>query len=186
MKIGVDIDDTTTKTWDTFYKEYAKLFNIPEEELYNDTPYYRGKIQSKCTLEEYFEIVRPTNDILTPNLPLKENAKEVIDKLYELGHTITFITARGKETTNPYETTKNYLDEHNIKYEKVILSPKDKASACIEEKIDLFIDDSIKHCTAVSEKGIEVLMFDNRHNKTCNKFKRVNNWDEIYEHIKSR
>ena len=186
MRIGIDIDDTITNSWDVLFKEYAKIFNVPESELINANPYYHNIIKTKYSLEEYFEKVIPVNDIIVPNLPLKENVKEVIDKLYDLGHTVTFITARGKENTNAYEVTKNYLDKHKIKYEKIILGIRSKAEACINEKIDLLIDDSIKHCTAVSESGIDVLMFETRYNKDYNQFKHVKNWNEIYEYIKSR
>ena len=186
MKIGVDIDDTITNSWLTFSKEYSKVLDIPEEELNKEKPYYSNVIKEKYTMEEYFEKIKPVNDKLTPILPLKEEVKEVIDKLYELGHTITFITARGKETSNPYETTKNYLDSHNIRYEKLILAPLNKAKACLDEKIDLFIDDSTKHCTKVSQVGIEVLMFETKYNKDFPNFKHVTSWNEIYENIKNR
>lgn len=186
MRIGVDVDDTITNSWQTFYKDYAKAFGVSEEEINKNKPYYNDTIKEKYTLEEYFEKVKPINDKLTPILPLKEDVKEIIDKLYQLGHTITFITARGYETTNAYEVTKKYLDSHNIRYEKLILAPLGKAEACLKEKIDLFIDDSIKHCTKVSNEGIDVLMFETKYNKECNKFNHVKSWKEIYENIKNR
>lgn len=186
MRIGIDIDDTITNSWDVLAKEYAKIFDVPETILIDSIPYYNNIIKTKYTLEEYFEKVIPINDILVPNLPLKENVKEVIDKLYELGHIVFFITARGKENTDAYKTTKEYLDKHNIRYEKLILGIKSKAEACIDESIDLMIDDSIKHCKAVSAAGIEVLMFETKYNKEYIEFKHIKNWNEIYEYIKSR
>lgn len=186
MRIGVDIDDTITNSWPVFAKEYSKVLGISEYELTKDKPYYSEVIKQKYTMEEYFEKIKPITDKLTPILPLKEDVKEVIDKLYNLGHTINFITARGKETTEAYETTKKYLDSHNIRYEKIILAPFGKAEACVNEKIDLFIDDSIKYCKAVSNKGIEVLLFETKYNKECIDFNHVTNWKEIYEIIKNR
>lgn len=186
MRIGVDIDDTITSSWSTYAKEYAKVLGIEEDKLINGKPYYSDIIKEKYTLEEYFEKIKPINDKITPILPLKEDVKEIIDKIYELGHTITFITARGKETTNAYEVTKKYLDDSNIKYEKLILSPLNKSKVCLEEKIELFIDDSIKHCNAVSGEGIDVLMFETRYNKDYLELKHIKSWKEIYEYIKSR
>lgn len=186
MRIGVDIDDTITNSWNTFAKEYAKILDIPEAKLLDGKPYYNDIIKDKYTKEEYFEKTKPINDLLTPELPLKENVKEIIDKLYELGHTVIFITARGKETTNAYEVTKKFLDCHNIKYEKLILESTNKEKVCINEKIDLFIDDSIKQCTLVSNIGIDVLMFETKYNKDCLDFQHIRNWNEVYKYIKSR
>ena len=33
MKIGIDIDDTITNTWECFIPYYNQLFKIPEEKL---------------------------------------------------------------------------------------------------------------------------------------------------------
>ena len=51
---------------------------------------------------------------------------------------------------------------------------------------ELFIDDSIKNCTKVSEKGVESLLFDTIYNKECLDFKRFNNWLDIYNYISSK
>ena len=55
---------------------------------------------------------------------------------------------------------------------------------CIDEQIDLFIDDSIEHFQKVSNSGIQTLLFNNKINlnKTVN-LNKVNNWKEIYEYI---
>ena len=56
-----------------------------------------------------------------------------------------------------------------------------------EEKIDLFIDDSIKNCREVSEAGIKCLLFKsevNYKNKESRNFDIVDSWDEIYRRIK--
>ena len=162
MRIGVDIDDTITNSWEYFIPYYAKLFNIDEKLLSKSMPYYKA-IEDYISLDDYYKIVFPIHEKYTSVLPLKENVKDVIDKLYALGHTIYFITARGSYT--------------NI---------KDKADICQKEKIDLYIDDSVKHCTSVKEKGIEVLMFDTYYNKEFKEFTHVHSWNEIYEYIKDR
>lgn len=185
MKIGIDIDDTTTNTWECFIPHYHKIFQIPIENLKLSKPYYEA-VKDKISLEDYFEAVLPIYREQTPQVTLKENVKEIIDELYKLGHTVTFITARGRETEDIYKTTKNYLDNHQIKYEKIIIDASDKAKFCLEENIDLFIDDSFKHCEAVSELGIDVLMYETAYNKEYKQFRHVKSWNEIYEYIKSR
>lgn len=185
MKIGIDIDDTITNSWEHYIPIYSQLFNVSIDELKKSTPYYES-IKGKCTLEEYYNYMLPIYDAVTPNITLKENVKETIDKLYELGHQVIFITSRGKDHTDPYQASKNYLDKHNIKYDKIIVDSKDKGKVCQEEQIDLFIDDSIKHCKSVSSKGIDVILFGTNYNKQIKEFKRIETWDEIYEYIKSR
>lgn len=185
MKIGIDIDDTITDTWECLIPHYSKTFNVPVDKLKKSIPYYPA-VEDKVTLEEYFEKVIPIYDKYIRNVPLKENVKEVIDKLYELGHSVVFITDRGKEQHNAYENTKGYLDKHQIKYDKLFIKAGDKAKICCEENIDLFIDNSIKHCNFVSECKIEILMFETIYNKDIKEFKHVKNWNEIYEYIKNR
>lgn len=185
MRIGVDIDDTITNTWEYLIPHYAKLFNIDEGRLLKSMPYYQA-IKDKISLDEYYKVLIPIHNKYTSEIPLKENVKEVIDKLYELGHTVYFITDRGNDDNDSYDLTKNYLDSHGIKYEKIYTRASNKASICLKENIKLYIDDSVKHCKNVKEKGIEVLMFDTKYNKEYQEFKHVHSWNEIYEYIKDR
>ena len=61
--------------------------------------------------------------------------------------------------------TKNLLDSYNIKYNKIITGAGKKAELCVENNIDLLIDDSIKHCTNLSNIGIDTLLFNSINNK---------------------
>ena len=58
----------------------------------------------------------------------------------------------------------------------------DKGKTCYENKIDLFIDDSINNCLNVLEYDIDTFIFDNIYNKNT-KIKRVKNWLEINKYI---
>ena len=185
MRIGIDIDDTITNSWEYFIPIYSQVFDIPVEKLQKSKPYYES-IKDNYTLDEYFYLLKPIYDERISEIPLKENVKEVIDKLYDLGHSVTFITARSKDHTDPYEASKKYLDKHHIKYDKLIVRADKKDEVCLKEKIDLFIDDSIKHCQSVTNTGIEVIMFETAYNKDIKDIKHLKSWEEIYEYIKSR
>lgn len=185
MRIGVDIDDTITNTWEYLIPIYSKLFKIDEKKLSKSAPYYPA-VENLISLDEYYKKIIPIHNKYTNDLPLKKDVKEVIDKLYELGHTVYFITDRGNENNDSYDLTKNYLDSNGIKYEKLYTRAKDKASICLKENIELYIDDRPKHCQSVKKKGIDVLMFDTYYNKEYQKFKHVRSWNEIYEYIKDR
>jgi len=185
MRIGIDIDDTITNSWEKLIPHYAKLFSIEEDTLHKSRPYYNS-VKDKITIEEYYKMMLPMYDEIMPNVDIKPDVKEVIDKLYSLGHTVTFITSRGIDYTNAYQISKDFLDKHHIKYEKIITGCKDKAIACHDENIDLFIDDSVKHCRSVAKSGIETLLFETYYNKDYNELKHVKSWHDIYEYIKGR
>ncbi len=185
MRIGIDIDDTITDTWECLIPHYSKVFNVSIEKLKNSLPYY-SPFKEKMTLDEYFEKVIPIYDEYILSVKLKDNVQEVINKLHEQGHKIIFITNRGKEQTHAYENTKKYLNNHQIKYDKLIISANDKSIVCQNENIDVFIDNSIKHCNLVSKTKTDILMFETIYNKDLKEFKHVKNWNEIYEYIENR
>jgi len=99
MKIGIDIDDTITNTWEYLIPIYSQKFNIPIEKMKTLPPYYNG-IKDLISLEEYFKFMSDLEDYMK-QVPLKENVKEILTKLKEEGNTIIFITARGKAYNNP-------------------------------------------------------------------------------------
>ena len=185
MRIGIDIDDTITNSWECLIPTYSKMFNIDEETLHKSMPYY-SSVKNIISLDEYYKVMLPVYDEVIPNVSLKDNVKEVIDKLYELGHNVIFITSRGIDHTNAYKTSKDYLDKYHIKYERIITGCQDKSEVCEREHIDLFIDDSVKHCLSVSKKGIDTLLFETYYNKDCNDIKHVASWIDVYNYIKSR
>lgn len=182
MRIGIDIDDTVTNTWNDLIPYYSLWFNIPENDLKKSKPYY-DPIKYLYTLDEFYEEVLPLYEGIVPYVSLRKNAKMVINKLHNLGHKIIFISARGKGYIDSYSLTKDYLDKNGIYYDKIIVGIEDKGKVCLDEKIDLFIDDSYKHCKEVYDVGIDVLMADNYFNKEYNEFKRIDDWIQVYDYI---
>ena len=97
--------------------------------------------------------------------PVRTFAPEVIEKLRQEGHRIYIITARnnygmpkehyGKEQ----KITRKWLDYNNIKYTKLIFAKdEDKIKQCIENEVDIMIEDSPKNIENIS-KQIKVLKF---------------------------
>lgn len=61
----------------------------------------------------------------------------------------------------------------------------DKATACVNESIDLLIDDSISNCKAVSAKRIHVVLFTSKWYKNESvPFQRVKSWKEVFKLIR--
>lgn len=185
MKIGIDIDDTITDSWECLIPYYSKLFNKTPEELRKSKPYHKS-VEDKITLDEYFDIMLPIYDKVIPNVHLKPHVKETIDKLYERGHKVYFITARGRGHTNPYEDSKNFLDKHKIKYEEIYINAGNKAEICNNLGISLFIDDSYRHCKEVADFGIAVLMPETYYNKEYTDIPHFSDWRYVYEYVESR
>ena len=184
MNIGIDIDETIAKTWETLMPICAEMYNINIDELKTLPPYY-GALKKFISFEEYLKMMRKCEWFLQ-EVPLQENVKEVLTKLKEEGNKIIFITARGNAYSDPYGMTKKYLDNLSIPYDKIIVNALEKGIVCKEEKIDLFIDDSIKNCKDVSQNGIEVLLIETYLNENEKEFIHMKDWNQIYEYIKNR
>jgi uncharacterized HAD superfamily protein len=119
------------------------------------------------------------------NVKLKPNVREILLRLHEEGNELVFITARSNTYLgDSYSFTKDYLDRNNVYYDKLFTCEEDKLKRCIEEGIDIMIDDSVRTCNRVQEGGIKSLVFNSRCNleyeTTCD---RVDSWDQIYDYI---
>ena len=185
MRIGIDIDDTITNTWEYIMPIFSEKFNIPIEQFKESGAYY-DSIKHIVSFDEYLNLIKKYEHIMQ-DVPLKENVKEIITKLKEEGNTIIFITARGTNSySNPYLISKNYLNKHKIPYDKLIVNAYKKGTICKEEKIDLFIDDNIKNCTDVSNQGIDVLMMSASFNESDTNYIHMKDWNQVYEYINNR
>ena len=184
MRIGIDIDDTITNTWEDFMPILSETYHIPIDEIKYGPAYYDA-VKELVTLEEYLAMSKESEHILF-KVKLKPDVIDVLNRLKQDGHNLIFITARGAEYSDPYERTKEYLDNHNVPYDKIIVRAFQKGQVCQEEKIDLFIDDNIINCQNVKQVGIDVLLMEALFNKKDKEFTHVENWNQVYEYIKNR
>lgn len=188
MNIGIDLDDTINNLADQFLY-YAKKYNeeksikhvIQENEWDYDKAFGWSLEHQKNFYKTYIK------DVLI-NATIKQNASEIINKLKEEGNKIIIITARCKENHKKMdEITKNWLEENNINYDKLVLNSDNiKAQRCIENNIDVFIDDGINNCIQVYEKlKIPTYMFNSIYNQKQENthIKRVFSWKQIYDEI---
>ena len=183
MKIGIDIDDTMADTYEYLIPYIAEFFEV-------DIKYLKNNNISYCTLpkdmkKRELEFAKKYYDKVIPNTPFKPKVAEYIGKIKELGHEIIVITARDKtHYTDEYKTTIEELNNNNIKYDKLVCN-FDKKTVCQNEKIDVFIDDSIVNCNKVKELGIKVILFNSTSNiNEISNLDRVGNWKDIYTKIK--
>ena len=182
MRIGIDIDDTITDSTIAL-RNYIRNnnFDNKEELLSKEEDIIRGYLKDE-KMKEFFH----NNSLLvSETITIKENAKEIIDKLHEEGNEIIIITARSDNYyKNAQEYCTNFLHKHNIYFDKLITGQTYKDKTCQNEHIDIMIDDAIDTCEDVRKRGINSLVFNSEINKdritTCN---RVDSWIEVYNYI---
>ena len=188
MVIGIDIDDTICSTnekiiieADKYDKEVLGGTGIKDIEKYEFTEMMGWEPHMKG------EFFKDKLEYIMDNAEVKVGAKEVINRLHDEGNKIIFISFRkGKYINEPYILTKNYLDRNGFKYDKIYVDTGSKADECLEEHVDLFIDDKESHCEDVSNAGIDVILFTNAYNHDEKRFVRKDNWEDIYKYIKEK
>ena len=183
MKIGIDIDDTITNTCEFMTEYVSSYFGVTKEYLtQNNIYYFNLPLEFKDKEKDFYLFIFESKLL---NIPVKENAKEVINKLKEEGNEIIIITARENDVyNNPFISTKEQLEYYGINYDKLICT-KEKRKACVEENIDVFIDDSMRNVNSVKDVVKNVYLFTSPYNKKFYvSFKRIDNWIQFYELLK--
>lgn len=191
MHIGIDIDNVISNFNEKLLEEYIKH----DKELRNKgivNPYakYIRNGMFDWSNEEENIFYKENIERIVKNLNVIDGAKEYIDKLKQDGYKIYIITGRDNDDyINPFNFTKEWLDKHNIYYDKLILTnaykneQNGKSSKCIENNVEIMIDDSVNICQDCVMNGITTLLMDTPYNRYEKNITRVNNWKEIYEYI---
>ena len=183
--IGIDIDDTLTNTFDYLLPYVAQYYGASEDELrkqnisYNTLPEEWNKRQTEFFKMYFDDIIEHT--------PFKKDAAWGVEQLHKMGHRIIIITARTDEYyTDVYLTTNNELKNGKIVYDKLVCS-LDKTAVCLEEGVQLLIDDTIINCERVHrELGIPCLIMNSKANRNSQTlFPRVSNWMEVLKWIRN-
>ena len=186
MNIGIDIDDTINNLHDILIEKGKKFnekeninYEIREDEWNWDKAFGWDEQTAKKFLKENVEYAYL-------NAGIKANAAETINRLKEEGNKIIIVTSRGAEhLQNAYEISEKWLKEKNVNFDKLIIGAVEKANACIENNIDIFIDDHIAFCEGISKTKTKVLMFNSPYNQNETRYTRVYTWDEVYKKIKT-
>lgn len=189
MIIGIDIDDTITDLSDIFLK-YATLYNKENEiDFKIDKTQWDIDKAFGWNNDDFMKFSKKYLEILLNEAKPKKGCVDVINKLREDGHKIVIITARNsEELIDPYEFTKNWLELNNIGFDKLVVNSNKKEEDCINNKIDVFIDDRPENCENVYKKlHIPVFLFDSVYNTNDKNslIERVFSWEEVYLKIRS-
>ena len=187
MRIGIDIDNTITDTL-PILKKYCKRYN--DTVIKRNLQMHEDGVASynlyDWTHEENMDFCIKYLEEVVLQAQVKENAKEIIQKLKNEGHHIYIISSRAIPMfKTPYETTEKFLKDHGIVYDKLLVGSLDKKPSCIENKLDVLIEDEPNHINEIAE-FIPVIVPSQIYNKDCigENILRVNNWIDIYNNIK--
>lgn len=189
MNIGIDIDDTIADTFATLLP-YSQKFAIEDLKSTQKLNY-----KCECNNHLYIEAMNNWNEEeskkfwdkyygeMLEKLDIKKFAAEVINKLKEDGNKIYLITARWHmDNCDTKQITIDWLKANNIQYDELLVDVNDKLEIAIQKKIDIFIDDSFKHCTNIANNSdIKVYMMNSNANASFEdkKVERVFSWPEI-------
>lgn len=194
MRIGIDIDGVLTdiEKWQLdygskFYYEKYKM-NIVDFKGYDISNIFGVSIEE----EDLFWM--KNFEFYSKNIKARDFSSEIISKLKKDGNEIYIITARGSflfDSGNTIEYEKNkattikWLEINNIIYDKILFTPEDKLAVCIQNNIDLMIEDKPKNILEISTE-IPVICFNANYNKNCknDNIYRCYSWYNIYKTIK--
>ncbi len=189
MKIGIDIDGVLTdiEQWQLDYG--GKFFAKYNKSVVNKYGYEINEIfdvsdelYSKFWNEYLYQYVTKE--------PSRKFASEVIKKLKDNGNKIYIITARYLTDKNTDEGQRmrkiviNWLEQQNIIYDKIIFAPEDKLQICLDNNIDVMIEDKVENIEKISTR-IPVICFHAGYNSNCknDNIYRVYTWYDIYNLI---
>lgn len=182
MKIGIDIDDTITDTYLIALKYIAEYYNKDYKEL-EAKGYTYDEFFADSEFVGFREFIAENFHKLIPTLKTKDGVSEVIKKLKEEGHEIIIVTARdsAKENQNI-----EFLNTHNIPFDKFYEGIWEKGELAKKENIDIFIDDSYSHYKQCEKENIRAILFDAPYNRKYEECERVTSWKEIYDIVNGK
>ena len=192
MRIGIDIDGVLTAIEQWQFDLGSKIvFEKYHKSIINSNGY---------DIKEIFDVEKNLDDDFwreylydyATKEPARKFSDEITKKLCEDGNEIYIITARlltnrddddGKKMRN---IVINWLKEYNIYYDRIIFSPEEKLDICLENNIDLMIEDKVDNINTISKK-IPVICFDARYNRSCDgkNIIRCYSWYDIYAKIQN-
>jgi len=185
MRIGIDIDGVIVDS-NKFVLDHAIKFCYENNIKYeiNDNEYDEYK-RMGITYEQMMKVWNKYMEYYATKNPPRLYAVEVIEKL-SMNNEIYIITARDDEGLpkekygEMQEMVKKWLSAYNIKYDKLIFSKGSKLQYCIENGIEIMVEDSPRNIRDISSK-IPVLCFDNSYNREIkgDNITRVYSWYDV-------
>lgn len=184
MKIGIDLDGVVIDS-EKLFRTYAELYDINylnKDSLINKEA---KKIQERYNWseEEFLDFAKKYFVKISKESNIMPGFKKVYELLKPYNEFIV-ITARGNLIPGMIDDGKRILSENDIVFDKYYWSSVNKEDVCIEENIDIMIDDDASIIKKCADKNIKTLYFRDTGLKKLeeNKFiTEINNWGEAYK-----
>lgn len=183
MIIGIDIDDTLTLLQKIKIKtaqNYITKHNLPYKIVNPDALFFKDMVN--WTEEECDIFWISEADEMLSKVPARKNASKVITNLKQNGHKIVIITARSSQWhKDPYKMSYDWLVKNNIPFDKIIVGHIDKTQVCIDENLDVFIDDIPLTLVKLQPHNIKTILMSTPHNKNQDIYNGciANNWLDV-------
>ncbi|MCI8308844.1 MAG: hypothetical protein HFJ45_01210 [Clostridia bacterium] len=187
MKIGIDIDGVILD-YEKGMLANAEIFDLERcggnGKIYKDKYFAQDKYD--WTEEEKKTFINENLGTISEQSSIMAGAKYVLNKLKEMGHELIIVSSRGKESDKMIDIVMEKLNKENIKFNKYYWKVSDKLQICIEENIDIMIDDSPNICKKIKENNLISIYFRGirgEHLDESEYLKEVSNWGEIYRYF---
>lgn len=187
MNIGLDVDGVifNTEEWLSIYAEIFDIETFKKDSLINPFEYYK-EIQYDWDKEHSDEFLKTYLLKSTYDSTFIAGAVWVIKRLKELGHKIIIISARGNDYPEVLPVLEKRFEDEGLSFDKIHWKIKNKLEICVNEKIDVMVDDRPSTCQKLSDNNIHTLYLKNESRvelKDNDYLKTVKNWGEIYKQI---
>lgn len=188
MNIGFDIDGVLTD-FETFIATYGCKFlgttikNMAISQINDDDI----AEMFACDTETENKFWKEYVEKYCTEYPSRLGLSDVMTELKKQ-HTIIIITNRSVPIV-PMEIMKSWVKEwlakEKLPYDKIVFNNGSKLQACLDNKIDVMIEDSPKHIKELSEY-MNCICFDSHYNTDCKgkNIRRCYSSYDLYEHIK--
>lgn len=192
MNIGIDIDGVLTNL-EHYIATVGKKYTI-ENNLGFDDEMNPNTIYGFLTKEDSHRFWDKHWENYSTTIEVRKNASNIIEQLKKDGNKIIIITARTYDSQiiksgihrqkNMEQLIIQWLNKNHIKYDKIIFSPLNKLNDCLDNKIDVMIEDSVANIEQL-KNHMEIICFNAKYNRSYmnSQMHRVYNWDEIYHII---
>ncbi len=185
MIIGIDLDGVLYDT-EHWLRTYGELYDIEKHgQGMIDITNIRmsGRYDWDIPIRaEFFERYLAYAQI---NAPLFVGARQVIDQLRADGHKIVIITGRGSNNQPEIDRTLARLADDGIVYDSIHFGLYNKLQTCLDEKLDVMIDDLTRNIEELSQGGVPCIYVKYLSAKKIDSplVTEVSNWGEIYREL---
>lgn len=191
MKIGIDLDGVIFDS-EKIFRVQAELYDMLELHRNSIIDNREVKFQDRYnwSKEQVDDFMQKYQTKIVKEAPFIPGAKEVLKMLKQDGHELIIVTARGEKTKEHIAITLETLKNNEMDiFDKYFWGVENKEDICLQEKVNLMIDDSDKKCKAVSDAKVKTIYLKDAPNFEMEEneyLKVLYNWGEIYRYIEEK